>query len=96
GAPLLVASKRYGDEIGLPEGSLKEADRVLIVTDILSEGKDVRILLKLAEKAGASVAGVGCAVENRMFSGADSLRNEGVRVESVCRAENGGFSPRIG
>ena len=63
---------------------LGPADRVLILDDFLANGCALEGLLDLAAQAGASVAGVGIAVEKGFQRGGDALRARGIRVESLA------------
>lgn len=73
---------------------LNPDDRVLIIDDFLANGCALEGLLELIGEAGASVAGVGIAIEKGFQKGGDSIRAKGIRVESLAivdsmDAENG-------
>ena len=70
----VVVSKEY----------IKPGDRVLIVDDFLAVGNALRGLISLVGQAGATVAGCAIAIEKGFQHGGDSLRAEGVRVESLA------------
>ncbi len=63
---------------------LSGEDRVLIVDDFLANGEAVHGLMDIISQAGASLAGVGIAVEKGFQGGGDKLRARGVRVESLA------------
>lgn len=63
---------------------LSGGDRVLIVDDFLANGEAVHGLMDIISQAGASLAGVGIAVEKGFQGGGDKLRARGVRVESLA------------
>ena len=63
---------------------LSGEDRVLIVADFLANGEAVHGLMDIISQAGASLAGVGIAVEKGFQGGGDKLRARGVRVESLA------------
>ena len=67
---------------------LNEEDRVLIIDDIIANGDAVRGLIRIIERAGAELAGLGVVVEKSFQSGASSLRNRGIRVESLVCLES--------
>ena len=71
----VVVSKEY----------LSAGDRVLIVDDFLATGAALVGLKALVEKAGGTVVGAGIAVEKVFQGGGDSLRAQGMRVESLAR-----------
>ena len=66
---------------------LKAEDRVLLVDDFLANGKALRGLIDLVHQAGASLVGVATAIEKGFQGGGDSLRAEGIRVESLAIVE---------
>lgn len=59
-------------------------DRVLLVDDFLANGHALRGLMELLRQAGAELVGVAAAIEKGFQGGGDSLRAEGVRVESLA------------
>lgn len=67
---------------------LKEGDKVLIIDDFLANGKALEGLIELCESAGATVAGIGIAVEKAYQRGGDIIRNMGYRVESLARVSS--------
>ena len=60
-------------------------DHVLIIDDFLANGCALEGLIKICDFAGATVAGVGIAIEKAFQGGGDRLRARGVRVESLAR-----------
>ena len=72
--PVIVA-KKY----------LNAGDHVLLIDDFLANGKALRGLIDLCEAAGATVEGIGIAVEKGFQGGGDKLRKRGFRVESLAR-----------
>lgn len=63
-------------------------DRVLLVDDFLASGNALHGLIKLAEMAGAEIAGMAVAIEKRFQGGGDDLRKAGYRVESLACIES--------
>ena len=59
-------------------------DCVLIVDDFLACGNAAKGLMKIAEEAGARLAGVSAAIEKGFQGGGDELRARGIRVESLA------------
>ena len=64
---------------------LTAEDHVLIIDDFLANGCALMGLLDLAKEAGATVEGIGIAVEKGFQGGGDKLRKRGFRVESLAR-----------
>ena len=60
-------------------------DRVLIIDDFLANGCALEGLIAIVESAGATVEGIGIAVEKSFQGGGDKLRERGYRVESLAR-----------
>ena len=60
-------------------------DRVLIVDDFLATGAALIGLRTICEKAGATVVGAGIAVEKVFQNGGNTLRAQGMRIESLAR-----------
>ena len=63
---------------------LGKDDHVLIIDDFLANGCAVAGLIDLVKSAGATVEGVGIAVEKGFQEGGQLLRGKGVRVESLA------------
>lgn len=71
---------------------LNEKDRVLIIDDIMANGDAARGLIRIVEKSGADLVGLGIVVEKSFQAGAKTLRELGVRVDSLVKIgalENG-------
>ena len=63
-------------------------DHLLIIDDFLANGCAMEGLIDLAHQAGATVEGLGIAVEKGFQKGGDKLRQEGYRVESLAIIES--------
>lgn len=66
---------------------LKATDKVLIIDDFLADGQAAHALIDLVHQAGASVAGIGIAIEKGQQKGGAELRSEGYSVESIAIVE---------
>ncbi|EFM08527.1 xanthine phosphoribosyltransferase [Paenibacillus curdlanolyticus YK9] len=64
---------------------LSESDRLLFIDDIIANGDAARGLVKIIERSGAELAGIGIVVEKSFQAGARTLREQGYRVESLVR-----------
>ena len=73
----VMVSKKY----------LGPQDHVLIIDDFLANGCALQGLLSLVQAAGATVVGVGIAVEKGFQRGGALIRAQGVRVESLAVVE---------
>ena len=67
---------------------LHPEDQILIMDDFLANGCALEGLIDIVNKAGASVEGVGIAVEKGFQKGGDLIRSKGIRVESLAIVES--------
>ena len=73
----VVVSKRF----------INTDDHVLIMDDFLANGCALEGLIDIVRQAGATLEGVGIAVEKGFQGGGDKLRASGIRVESLAIIE---------
>ena len=64
---------------------LAKEDRILFIDDIIANGDAARGMIKIIERSGASLVGLGVVVEKSFQSGAKSLREQGIKVESLIK-----------
>ena len=67
---------------------LNEEDRVLIIDDFLANGCALQGLIQIVQAAGATVEGIGIAVEKGFQSGGRMIRNLGYQLESLAIVES--------
>ncbi len=63
---------------------LKPSDRVLIIDDFMANGEATRGLIDIVKQAGATLVGVGIAIEKGFQGGGDDLRAKGIDVYSLA------------
>ena len=63
-------------------------DHVLIIDDFLANGCALQGLIQIVQSAGATVEGIGIAVEKGFQSGGRSIRNLGYQLESLAIIES--------
>ena len=63
---------------------LNENDHVLIIDDFLANGCALQGLLQIVQAAGATVEGIGIAVEKGFQQGGRMIRNLGYQLESLA------------
>lgn len=63
---------------------LNPEDRVLIIDDFLANGCALQGLISIITQAGASVEGIGIAIEKGFQSGGRTIRNLGYHLESLA------------
>ena len=67
---------------------IKPEDHILIIDDFLANGCALEGLLEIVKEAGATVEGIGIAVEKGFQKGGDQIRAKGVRLESLAIVES--------
>jgi xanthine phosphoribosyltransferase len=70
----IIVSKRF----------LNEEDHVLIIDDFLANGCALMGLISIVKSAGATVEGLGIAIEKGFQSGGTMIRNLGYQLESLA------------
>ena len=63
---------------------LSEDDHVLIIDDFLANGCALQGLIQIVQSAGATVEGIGIAIEKGFQSGGRIIRNLGFQLESLA------------
>ncbi|MBA4700657.1 MAG: xanthine phosphoribosyltransferase [Ruminococcus sp.] len=63
---------------------LSDKDHVLIIDDFLANGCALQGLIQIVQSAGATVEGIGIAIEKGFQSGGRSIRNLGFQLESLA------------
>ena len=66
---------------------LNEGDHLLLIDDFLANGCALQGLLQIANAAGATVEGIGIAVEKGFQIGGQIIRNLGYQLESLAIVE---------
>ena len=67
---------------------LSADDKVLIIDDFMANGEAMRGLCDIVTAAGATLVGIGCAVEKGFQGGGDRLRAAGVNLKSLAIIES--------
>ena len=75
--------KRVYDVI-LSKKFLSAEDHVLIIDDFLANGCALQGLMEIVKESGAVLEGAGIVIEKGFQNGGDSLRDQGLRVESLA------------
>lgn len=81
-------TKKETNEISVSKDFLSAEDNVLIVDDFLANGEAVKGLLNIIDKAGANLIGVGIVIEKGFQNGGQTLRDKGIRVESLANIKS--------
>ena len=75
---------RRSYDVIVEKNVLDSNDHVLIIDDFLANGCAALGLIDLVEQAGATIEGIGIAVEKGFQRGGQELRERGYRVESLA------------
>ena len=70
----VIVSKKY----------LNPEDHILIIDDFLANGCALEGLIDLVQSAGATVEGIGIAIEKGFQQGGKLIRDRGIRLESLA------------
>ena len=79
---------KRGYDVIVSKKFLSPEDHVLIIDDFLANGCALEGLIEIVQKAGATVEGIGIAVEKGFQKGGDLIRSKGVRLESLAIVES--------
>ena len=71
-------------EVIVAKRFLERGEHVIILDDFLAMGCALNGLIELVEEAGATVEGIGIAIEKGFQPGGKALREEGYQVESLA------------
>lgn len=71
---LVIVSKKF----------LSKDDKVLIIDDFLANGCALQGLISIINQAGASISGIGIAIEKGFQNGGQIIRNMGYKLESLA------------
>ena len=74
----VIVSKKY----------LSEEDHVLIIDDFLANGCALQGLIEIAKYAGATIEGIGIAIEKGFQDGGTLIRDMGYQLESLAIVES--------
>ncbi len=66
---------------------LNKDDHVLIIDDFLANGCALQGLIQIVNSAGATIEGIGIAIEKGFQAGGRSIRNMGYHLESLAIVE---------
>ncbi len=80
----VVVTKKY----------ISKNDRVLVIDDFLANGAALQGLISILNQAGATVAGIGIAIEKGFQPGGQFIRNLGYHLESLAIVESMEVEPK--
>ena len=74
----VIVSKKY----------IQPEDHVLIIDDFLANGCALEGLISIVNSAGATVEGIGIAIEKGFQNGGEIIRSKGIHLESLAIVES--------
>ncbi|MGE4215009.1 MAG: xanthine phosphoribosyltransferase [Anaerotignaceae bacterium] len=74
----VIVSKKY----------IQPQDHVLIIDDFLANGCALEGLISIVKSAGATVEGIGIAIEKGFQNGGEIIRGKGIHLESLAIVES--------
>lgn len=74
----VILSKKY----------ISSDDHILIIDDFLANGYALNGLIELVKSAGATIEGIGIAIEKGFQPGGDLIRSKGIQLESLAIVES--------
>ncbi len=72
-------------DILLSKQFVTEHDRILFIDDIIANGDAARGLVKIIQRSGATLVGVGIVIEKCFQNGANAIREQGIRLDSLVK-----------
>ncbi len=87
-APVYSYTHKHQYHINVSKRYLNENDCVLLIDDFLANGEALNGLVSIANQANATIVGCGVVVEKAYQPGGDSIRAQGIRVESLARVKS--------
>ncbi|MEK3909687.1 xanthine phosphoribosyltransferase [Paenibacillus sp. FSL H7-0331] len=76
-------TKGFVTDIMVAREFLSAEDRILLIDDFIANGDAARGLIRIIRRSGAHLVGVGIAVEKTFQAGGRTIRESGIRVESL-------------
>lgn len=75
---------RCKNQVIVSKKFLSPKDHILIIDDFLANGCALQGLIQIVQSAGATVEGIGIAIEKGFQSGGQIIRNLGYQLESLA------------
>ena len=72
------------DDVIVSKKYIGKDDHILLIDDFLANGCELEGLIDLVQSAGATVEGIGIAVEKGFQEGGKRIREKGVQLESLA------------
>ena len=80
-------TKKRTYDVFVSQKYLNPDDHILIIDDFLAVGSALNGLIDIVKQSGATVEGLGIAIEKGFQGGGDALREKGYQLESLAIVE---------
>ncbi len=87
-ADVVSFTHKNSNQVIVSKKFLNPQDRVLIIDDFLANGCALQGLISIVNQAGATVEGIGIAIEKGFQVGGSVIRNMGYQLESLAIVES--------
>ena len=87
-ADVVSFTHKNSNQVIVSKKFLNLQDRVLIIDDFLANGCALQGLISIVNQAGATVEGIGIAIEKGFQVGGSVIRNMGYQLESLAIVES--------
>ena len=86
-AEVISYTHKCTNKVVVSKQFIKPQDKVLIIDDFLANGCALQGLIQIVEQAGASVVGIGIAIEKGFQQGGEIIRKKGYDLHSIAIVE---------
>lgn len=86
-ADVMSFTHKVNNHVFVSKKYVSEEDKVLIIDDFMAHGQAALGLIEICRQAGATVEGIGIAIEKGFQNGGDELRAKGYKLESIAIVE---------
>ena len=83
-AEVISYTHKCTNKVVVSKQFIKPQDKVLIIDDFLANGCALQGLIQIVEQAGASVVGIGIAIEKGFQQGGEIIRKKGYDLHSIA------------
>lgn len=87
-ADVVSFTHKNSNQVIVSKKFLNPEDKVLIIDDFLANGCALQGLISIVNQAGATVEGIGIAIEKGFQVGGSVIRNMGYQLESLAIVES--------
>ncbi len=86
-ADVMSFTHKVNNHVFVSKKYVNKDDKVLIIDDFMAHGQAALGLIEICRQAGATVEGIGIAIEKGFQNGGDEIRAKGYKLESIAIVE---------